>query len=97
MRRSSQLAVALAALSLLLPSAANAFCRTLTGAANGADPAPGCQGRGTPIFWKNRCVGYSVDRLASRRISYEQTAQIVGNAFAAWSESACPVEGGSSR
>ncbi len=90
-------AVALAALTLLLPGAANAFCRTLTGAVGGAEPAAGCQGRGTPIFWKNRCVGYSVDRVASRRISYEQTAQIVGNAFAAWSESACPVDEGSSR
>jgi MYXO-CTERM domain-containing protein len=83
--------------AFLLPATAAAYCRTLTGTAGGAPAAEGCLGRGSPIYWKNRCVGYSVDRLASRRISYEQTATIVNDAFARWSQSACPVEGASSR
>jgi Matrixin len=74
-----------------------AFCRTLTGNPDGAAPVPGCPGRGVPIYWRSRCVGYSIDRLASRRVSFDVTQQIVSDAFSRWGQSACPTSSGPSR
>jgi hypothetical protein len=86
-----------AALLLALPPGADAhaFCRTTT------DKAPpdydafgaGCWPRGVPLFWRNACLGYSMHRTGSRKISYEEASDALSTAFTRWTGASCPTEG----
>lgn len=98
MRRSlrRRLAGALVSLAgLVAASDARAFCRTTT------DRAPpdydatvdGCWPNGVPLFWRNACLGYSIQRSASRKISYEDAANAVSVAFTRWTGATCPTDG----
>ena len=53
----------------------------------------GCWGRGVPLFWRNACLGYSMQREASRKISYEDAANALSTAFTRWTGATCPTEG----
>jgi hypothetical protein len=71
---------------------ASAYCRGLTVA--GPDPASTheCFGGGPGIFelfWRNRCVGYSLQKDASKQITLEQATEVAAQAFAAWSAVDC--------
>jgi hypothetical protein len=74
---------------------AHAFCRTTT------EKSPpdydsvtgGCWAKGVPLFWRNACVGYSIHRSASRKISYEDAADAMSTAFTRWTGATCPTEG----
>ena len=87
------LAVALALVSWA-PDA-SAFCRTTTEKSPPDYDAvgAGCWDRGVPLFWRNACLGYSMQRSASRKISYEDAANALSTAFTRWTGATCPTEG----
>jgi hypothetical protein len=91
-------AVSLAACALA-PDA-RAFCRTTTVAvAPDFQPSPTqCWTEGLPLWWRNACVGYSIQRSASRQISYDDASRVIAAAFLKWTGTACPTDGmGASR
>lgn len=47
--------------------------------------------KSVPLFWKSTCVGYSVQRDASRFATLEQATAAAAGAFAAWSGAKCPA------
>jgi hypothetical protein len=74
---------------------AQAFCRGLTLA--GPDPSVTgvCfDGGGAPgvyeLFWRNLCVGYSLQKDASKQVTLAQATAVAKQAFGAWSAAACP-------
>jgi Matrixin len=73
---------------------ARAFCRTVTMAPPaGWDESRGCFADfamgAKALYWKNACVGYSLQQGASRLISLEQASGVVASAFQAWSSRDC--------
>ena len=63
--------------------AASAFCRTTTvPVVADFQPSPTmCWDQGNPLFWRNSCVGYSVQRGASRQVAFEDAANGISRAF----------------
>ncbi|MBX3211282.1 MAG: matrixin family metalloprotease [Labilithrix sp.] len=88
-------AFALASALLSTAPSADAFCRTTTEKSPPDYDAvgAGCWGRGVPLFWRNACLGYSMHRSASRKISYEDAANALSTAFTRWTGATCPTEG----
>jgi Matrixin len=87
----------LAALTMLAPRTADAFCRTTTVRTNSSnDPSEtgSCFGYGIPLYWANACVGYDLQESASRYIDYNDAAEGVATAFSKWTGAACPTTGG---
>lgn len=74
---------------------AQAFCRTTTekSPADYDATQQGCWARGVPLFWRNACLGYSMHRAASRKISYEDASDAISTAFTRWTGATCPTEG----
>jgi hypothetical protein len=77
---------------------AHAFCRAVSGSPPaGYDPATqGCYAPSSgpdsyELYWKNLCVGYSLQRDASplRHITLDQATQVTANAFAQWTGAGC--------
>ncbi len=95
MRRSDVAFAAALATCLLLPAGASAFCRTTTISVP-ADFQPrlgGCWDQGRPLFWRNACVGYSIQRDASHQVSYDDASQAITRAFTRWTSATCPTDG----
>jgi Matrixin len=44
-----------------------------------------------PVWWRNACVSYDVQKNATRWADYATVAKIVDAAFAKWTASACPA------
>jgi hypothetical protein len=86
------------ALLLALPEhTAQAYCRTSYCASTNmtaevcVPAAPGdC---GIELFWPNPCVGFSVQKDASKQVSLAETEELVTNAFHNWTTAACPGGG----
>jgi MYXO-CTERM domain-containing protein len=76
-----------------------AFCRTTTVPVPADfDPVNGCWNEGNVLYWTNACVGYSLQKDASKSVSLDAAGQGIANAFAKWTGTACPTDGtGSSR
>src|SRR4051812_47273970 len=80
----------------LNPHVASAFCRTTT------TPLPpnynpterGCFTDGRFLFWRNACVGYSINRAASVTIPFDTAQRVIDAAFATWTATRCPTSGG---
>jgi hypothetical protein len=74
---------------------AHAYCRTTTvPVLADFQPRPDkCWEQGVPLFWKNSCVSYSVQRSASRQVAFEDAANGTSKAFTKWTGSSCPTEG----
>jgi hypothetical protein len=84
--------------ALLRVSGAGAYCPEVAKAPPpNYDPvAQGCfvndpsSGRPLPtLFWKNPCVGYSIQRSASAQVSLVDATRVAAQAFSAWSSAAC--------
>lgn len=95
------LAAAGGVLALALSTqAAGAFCRTTTLPVI-ADFQPSetrCWDGGLPLFWRNACVGYDVQRTASSQVALETARSGMATAFAKWTAASCRVTpSGSSR
>lgn len=83
------------AAALLVPRAALAFCRAAACVPSGigrvctpkeADETPDC---GVLLAWKERCIGYSIQRDGSKLIAADAAATLVGQAFDAWTNAPC--------
>jgi hypothetical protein len=95
------------AFSALLASSvsleAGAFCRTSTeGLAEGCRPSgSNCCTVGKPIYWRNACIGFSMQRLGTQvlpTISFVEASRTVAQAFNVWTSASCSgSESGSSR
>lgn len=82
--------MSVAALTILAPSAAHAFCRTTTVPipAN-YSPTRGCFSEGLPLFWKAACVGYSINGNASSTVPIATATTIIDSAFKSWNDVRC--------
>src|SRR5258706_8434748 len=72
---------------------AQAFCRTVTEDIP-ADYNPQSTGcftgkQDTVLFWKNTCVGYSLQQNASVQVTLQQATDALASAFGAWHSVAC--------
>jgi len=94
MRRSSA-AIAIAAAIAAWTARADAFCRTTTSPVPpDFQPSPSqCWTNGLPLWWRNSCVGYSLQRDASRQISYDDASRIIFGAFLKWTGTVCRTDG----
>ena len=82
---------------------ARAFCRTTTCAASpsyqpvgsACEPdgwAKQCASMGNPdalLWWKTGCVGFSMQKDASRKVSYDEALAATSAAFSAWTSATC--------
>jgi hypothetical protein len=88
-RQATAALIVLAGLGLCHP--ALAFCRASAcelGA--GTLCTPGQEDDcGVPLRWKERCIGFSVQRAGSRVFSAELLAELVAQAFSVWGEAGC--------
>ncbi len=46
-----------------------------------------------PLFWRNACVGYSIDNRATKQIAYEDVANTIARSFTRWTGASCSTEG----
>jgi hypothetical protein len=88
-------------------TSAHAFCRThaLDSATRAKYPdatlyeqvcprdAAGCCAEFPVVFWKNACVGYSLQEGASAYVPFEQASPIVARSFARWPAADCDGRG----
>ncbi len=86
------LSVAIAPLLALIPKSAHAFCRTTTVAipTTYAPDQKGCWSEGVPLFWRNQCVGYSLQKAAGENIPYPVASDVMDAAFNRWAVVPCP-------
>lgn len=78
-------------LLLFAAADASAFCRTTT------EPSPptfqpsgdSCWDKGSPVWWKERCVAWGVELGGSKAIAQSTVEQTAKSAFAAWTGSSC--------
>jgi len=87
--------LAVFAIAIALPASAHAFCRTTTvPVAPDFQPTPTkCWDQGQPLFWRNSCVGYNVNRAASKQVAFEDAANFISTAFTKWTGTSCPTDG----
>jgi MYXO-CTERM domain-containing protein len=90
----ASLALAAAAALTVAPGLAHAYCRTTTvPVAPDFQPRPDkCWEQGVPLFWRNMCVGYSVQKAASRQVAYDDAANETSRAFTKWTGASCPTD-----
>ncbi|WP_394837754.1 matrixin family metalloprotease [Pendulispora rubella] len=98
--------VALAGPIVTSASRADAFCRTMTGR-DPSDPTVkgnkcdswnaavegSCCPYGKPLYWKNACVGFSLQKDASNQVSLNDAEQALITAFNKWTGTSCPTDG----
>ncbi len=80
--------------SLMSARRAEAFCRTTTSSIDPsfvATPDHPCWDDGMPLFWKNACVGYSIQQDASKQVSFNDAQTSMETAFAEWTSATCPT------
>jgi hypothetical protein len=86
-------ALLVAAAAFGVSQTAGAFCRTVTcGKDCPLDPITLCP-VGTPIWWPQLCVSYSMQHDASRKIDLETASAAAKNAFDVWENAICPGGG----
>ncbi len=94
------LVIAIMAIAVLAPSPAAAFCRTMSTKVS-PDFVPSvdrpCWDQGVALYWANRCVGYSLQRDASRQVSYDDVTSSLTAAFTRWASVSCPTKDGSAQ
>ena len=75
---------------------AAAFCRTSSCPSIGTSQVCTPQGPGdcgVPLFWARPCVGWSLQKDASAKVTFTQMEHIVTTAFHTWTTAACPGGG----
>jgi hypothetical protein len=101
--RSAVALAAVAAACMVSSGDARAFCRTMTcplppswSPTNGCYPpdfATLCApAKLLPVWWRNECVSYDVQKNASRWIPLATAVAIVDGAFAKWTGAMCPAD-----
>lgn len=77
-----------------LPALANAFCRSITAPVPASSQPSGsdCYPAGTTgsmQYWRNRCVGWSLQSAPSSKIDITAATRMIAEAFGAWSGASC--------
>ncbi len=91
-RRSAAVLLAFAA-AVLSAKSASAFCRTTTcGKECELDPITNCP-TGTPIWWPQYCISYSMQYQASRKVPLDVATAAAEKAFGVWQNASCPFGG----
>jgi Matrixin len=49
--------------------------------------------RDVPLWWRNRCFGYSMQKDGGKHVSFDEAAKALNSAFLAWTSRACPGSG----
>ncbi len=86
------LAVAAVCLAIAMPRSALAWCRTsacpnsVAGARCTPPLADDC---GTPIFWPQACIGFSIQKDGAPNISASEVETVAKAAFSAWMDVDC--------
>jgi hypothetical protein len=84
------IAAALASATLLFAGDAPAFCRTTTAPLPPSyNPTGGCYDKGIVLYWKNSCVGYSIQEDAAPDIPFADATRVIDAAFATWADADC--------
>lgn len=89
------LAFAISTLLTLSAERAYAYCRTETLTSTVPDlqqcrpSATDCCQLGKPLYWKNICVGYSIQNAGTRQIPFDRVREVIDNAFTKWSSVQC--------
>lgn len=89
-------AFGIAAVAMLAAAPARAYCRTTTveqDASYNPVNEGGCWNKGLPLFWRNSCIGYDIQRDASKKVSYEDASNLMAIAFTRWTGATCPTTG----
>lgn len=88
-------AIVVAALAIVTPRPASAFCRTTTAAVppNYDAQRNGCITSGLLLYWKGACVTYAINEKAAEGISFDDATHIIDQAFSTWTSSTCPSSG----
>jgi uncharacterized protein (TIGR03382 family) len=88
------LAAALSISVTLLAPRAEAFCRTTTERAPpDFDEGDKCWDRGAPLFWRNACVGFSMQKADGKKLKADDVAAVFQKAATAWTSVSCPGGG----
>jgi hypothetical protein len=71
-----------------------AYCRTRTieTKADYDATTEGCFKGGDPLFWRNSCIGYSIQQEGTKQIAYNIVADLLSTAFTRWTGATCPVD-----
>lgn len=87
-------ALVIAFAASLLPRAAGAYCRTTTlPLPSTYSPTAGCYAEGLLLFWRNACVGFSINQESSRNIPYADAKRIIDASFSTWTDASCSATG----
>ena len=94
-RAGASLALGAAIALAIAPGRAAAFCRTTTiPVVADFQPSPTkCWDQGRPLFWRNACVGYALQRGASKQVALDDAANFISSAFTKWTGASCPTDG----
>jgi hypothetical protein len=87
------LAAAIVASAQLFSPAAGAYCRSSVcddGVQGTVCVPAGPFDCGTPLVWKQPCVGFAVHEEASQQVSYESTEALLQRAADTWTSVSCP-------
>lgn len=95
--RSGAVATATIFATTCLVRDAAAFCREETvqspigydPAMSGCFPPPNARNGIYDVYWKNSCVGYSLQKDASKQVTLDQATRVAAQAFATWSLTPC--------
>ncbi|WP_394825784.1 matrixin family metalloprotease [Pendulispora albinea] len=52
-----------------------------------------CCPYGKPLYWKNACIGFSLQKNASREVSLSDAQRVFTRAFATWTATTCSLDG----
>lgn len=79
-------------LASLLASDALAYCRS-TSCQDSTEDCPrdddGCKTTGTPLFWKTKCVGFSIQKDGTKNLPYADVAPVIERSFLTWTDVDC--------
>lgn len=93
MRRSSVWSLALTTIAILGSArTASAWCRTTTTQGFVPTTSKPCDDQGQPLYWASKCIGFSVQRDASRYIDLTKARLLTQRAFDAWKAVKCPAD-----
>ena len=80
------------ALSVLGTESASAFCRSTTCQDSAEDcprDADGCRTTGIPLFWRTKCVGFSIQKDGTVNLPFEGVTPVIEKAFLTWTDVDC--------
>lgn len=80
------------AIAALLAEDALAFCRSTT-CQDSIEDCPrdddGCKTTGTPLLWKTKCVGFSIQKEGTVNLPYADVAPVIEKSFITWTDVDC--------